>query len=89
MSFEHATTHLNDDHMDALVAIAQAFGSVPEATSARVVALDEAGMDLDVEVADGATRQTRVPFNPAITQETVRERLVEMTRQAHEALEKS
>jgi hypothetical protein len=46
-------------------------------------------MDLEVEVADGATRHTRVPFNPAIDDETVRERMVELTHQARQALGKN
>lgn len=89
MSYDRAVAHMNADHLDALVAIAQAYGSVPHATSARIVAMDDAGMDLEVQVEDGATRHTRVPFNPPITDETARQRLVEMTRKARFALTKN
>lgn len=89
MSYDRAVAHMNADHVDALVAIAQAYGSVPHATTARIVAMDDAGMDLEVQVEDGATRHTRVPFNPPITDESARERLVAMTNQARYALGKN
>ncbi|WP_370328085.1 DUF2470 domain-containing protein [Euzebya sp.] len=88
MSYDSAVAHMNDDHAEHVLVIAQAFGSVPHATRARIVAMDDAGMDLEAEVEDGATRHTRVPFDPPITDQTVRERMVELTRQASEALGK-
>jgi heme oxygenase (biliverdin-IX-beta and delta-forming) len=50
---EGAIAHLNDDHADALLEMAQAFGGVPEATAARCVDADRTGLDLIVETAAG------------------------------------
>jgi putative heme iron utilization protein len=89
VSYEHATAHMNADHAAALLDIVRAYGSVPEATSARIVLLEDDGMDVEAEVEDGAARHTRVPFEPPITEGTVRERLVELARRAGEALGKN
>lgn len=88
MSYDDAAAHMNADHAESVVTIARAYGSVPDATAARIVVLEDSGMDLEVEVEDGATRHTRVPFDPPITDETVRERMIEMSRQADVALGK-
>jgi heme iron utilization protein len=88
MPYEHALHHLNADHADALLDIARAFGSVPEGTAARVVAIDDAGMDVEVEAGDAPARHTRVPIQPPMTEATARERLVELTERAREALGK-
>jgi heme iron utilization protein len=85
MSYDRAAAHMNDDHADSLVLIARAYGSVPTATSARIVTLEDSGMDLEVEVEDGATRHTRVPFNPPIEEGEVRERMVQLAQRAGEA----
>lgn len=89
MSYEHAVAHMNADHADALVDIVQAYGSVPDATAVRVVSMDDAGMDVEVSVDDGAPRHTRVPFNPPITDGEVREYLVDLAHQARVALGKA
>ena len=41
--------HMNDDHADAVVLYATAYGHQPAATSARMVAIDPQGMDLTAE----------------------------------------
>lgn len=89
MSYDRAAAHMNDDHAESLVKIARAYGSVPTATAARIVTMDDAGMDLEVEVEDGETRHTRVPFNPPIEEGAVRERMVELSHRADEALGKN
>lgn len=50
---ERAIDHLNDDHDDALLEMAQALGGRPEATAARCVDADRTGLDLIVQTADG------------------------------------
>ncbi len=89
MSYDRATHHMNTDHADALVDIAQAYGSVPDATAAKVVLMEDSGMDLEVSVEDGADRHTRVPFNPPISDGNVREYLRDLAEQASVALGKN
>ena len=43
-----AVAHLNDDHGDALLAMARGLGGYPDATSATCSAIDRYGLDLDV-----------------------------------------
>ena len=43
-----AVAHLNDDHGDALLAMARGLGGHPDATSAACTAIDRYGLDLDV-----------------------------------------
>ncbi len=50
---ERAIAHLNEDHDDALLEMAQALGGRPEATAARCVDADRTGLDLVVQTADG------------------------------------
>lgn len=52
---ERAIDHLNDDHDDALLEMAQALGGAPEATAARCVDADRTGLDLVVQTPDGET----------------------------------
>ena len=48
-----AIAHLNDDHDDALLEMAQALGGHPEATAARCVDADRTGLDLIAETPAG------------------------------------
>lgn len=41
-----AIEHLNEDHADALVEMAQALGACPRATAARCLDADRTGLDL-------------------------------------------
>jgi len=50
---EHAITHLNEDHADALLEMAQALGGTPQATAARCVDADSTGLDLVVTTPAG------------------------------------
>lgn len=60
-----AIEHLNEDHADALLDMAQAVGGCPEATAARCVDADRTGLDLIVEV-DGAETPVRVEYDEPI-----------------------
>jgi putative heme iron utilization protein len=81
----HAATaiaHLNDDHADALLRIAQALGGYPDATRARCSALDRRGIDLALETARGRAH-TRVAFPRELDGGAqLREATVELTRRA-------
>jgi heme iron utilization protein len=62
---ERAINHLNDDHADALLEMAQALGGAPEATAARCLDADRTGLDLAVETPTGE-RQVRVEYEEPI-----------------------
>ena len=62
---ERAIAHLNDDHADALLEMAQALGGHPEATAARCVDADRTGLDLLVVTPRGET-EVRVPYEEPI-----------------------
>ena len=77
--------HMNDDHADAVLAIARAQGGVPDATSARLLGITPQALEIEVSRAGGESR-TVVEVDPPIAPlDTVRTRLVEMTREARRA----
>lgn len=62
---ERAIAHLNDDHADALLEMAQALGGCPEATAARCLDADRTGLDLLVRAPSGE-RAVRVDYEEPI-----------------------
>jgi putative heme iron utilization protein len=62
---ERAIDHLNDDHADALLEMAQALGGAPDATAARCLDADRTGLDLVVETPAGE-REVRVDYEEPI-----------------------
>jgi heme oxygenase (biliverdin-IX-beta and delta-forming) len=81
-----AVTHLNEDHADALVAIARALAGYPDATAARCTGLDRRGIDLTVHTPRGRA-PARVAFPGGLDQSTeLRAATVAMTRRARELL---
>jgi len=60
-----AIEHLNDDHDDALLDMARAIGDCPEATAARCVDADQAGLDLIAETPGGEV-PVRVAYDEPI-----------------------
>jgi putative heme iron utilization protein len=84
-----ALAHLNDDHPDALLACARGLARLPDATAARVIALDRYGLDLEVEVPAGRLA-ARVTFTEPLTDAaTLRAAAVALTRRARAALDSS
>ena len=76
--------HMNDDHADAVLAIARAQGGVPDATSARLLGITPRALEIEVWRAGGESH-TVVEMDPPIAPlDTVRKRLVEMTREARQ-----
>ena len=74
-------THMNTDHHDALLLMAQQFGAGP-AKTAQMTAVDRLGFHLQVTNAE-ATQGLRLPFPREVrTADEVRKVLVEMTQQA-------
>lgn len=81
-----ALGHLNDDHADALLQIAQALGGTPDATAASCTAIDRYGLDLDVVVPD-ASQAVRVAFAPTVdAPDGLRQATVDLTRRARAVL---
>ena len=87
-------SHMNEDHADAVLAIVRAYGRGPEvgsaaardATEARLVAITPRALDIEFAVGDASARTT-VAFDPPIDPlDTVRARLVTMTKAAREKL---
>lgn len=77
-----AIEHLNDDHADALLVMAQALGGYPDAESARCTAADRYGLDLVVGTPRG-TAPARVGFAEPVTDPAgLRGATVELTRRA-------
>jgi hypothetical protein len=81
-SAAYAVRHLNEDHADALLAMAQALGGFPDATAARCDRADRYGLDLTVRTPRG-TGTTRVGFAETVTAANgLRAATVELARRA-------
>lgn len=77
-----AIAHLNADHADALLVIAQRLGGYPDATAARCSGLDRRGLDLALDTPRGRA-PTRVAFRDELSDGSqLRAATVELTRRA-------
>lgn len=86
---ESIITHMNDDHADAVLAIAAAHTDAPDIDAARLLSISPAC--LDIETRRGVTTaRLSVAFEPPISPlDTVRERLVQLTREARAIMKQS
>ncbi len=83
---ERAINHLNEDHDDALLEMAQALGDRPEATAARCVDADRTGLDLVVQTPAGEAA-VRVSYEEAIeAPEGLRKATVKLAQKARAEL---
>ncbi|WP_071189345.1 DUF2470 domain-containing protein [Trichormus sp. NMC-1] len=74
--------HMNEDHANAVVIYAQAFGTVKNATAAQMLAIDAEGMDLTAQV-NGETVPVRIQFDHVLTDaEDAHQTLIAMVKQA-------
>ena len=74
--------HMNDDHTEAVLLYATAYGNQPTATAAVMESVDPEGMMLAVTV-DGAPTTVRVPFDHTLEgAEDAHHTLVAMLKQA-------
>jgi len=81
-----AVNHLNDDHADALLAIAHTLAGHPDATSARCTGLDRRGIDLTVQTPRGRA-PARVAFaEPLDDSAQLRAATLALTRRARALL---
>jgi len=83
---ERAIAHLNEDHDDALLEMAQALGGQPRASSARCVDADRTGLDLIATTADGEV-EVRVAYEEPIDgPEGLRKATVKLAQRARAEL---
>lgn len=81
-SAAHAVAHLNDDHADALLLIAQRLAGYGDGTAASCTAIDRYGMDLSIATPRG-TAPARVGFaEPATAPDGLRAATVELAKRA-------
>lgn len=82
----YAVEHMNDDHADALLAMAKAFTGHTDATAAKALRADRYGMDLGVSTPRGNV-STRVEFSePIRASDGLRAATVDLARRAREVL---
>ena len=80
-----AIEHLNDDHADSLLLIAQVTGGRTDATSATALGLDRYGLDL-LAHGDAGTGRVRVPWPEEVTSpDQIRMASVELVKAARAA----
>ncbi len=86
-SAPYAVAHLNEDHADALLDMAQALAGYTDATAARCTAADRYGLDLVVHTPRGRA-PTRVGFAEPITVPNgLRSATVELARRSRAILD--
>jgi putative heme iron utilization protein len=77
-------THMNDDHAEAVLTYAKVYGNLPDATTAKLEAIDPEGMDLTAQV-DGSTLPLRIEFDHKLTDsEDAHQTLIAMVRNARQ-----
>jgi putative heme iron utilization protein len=79
---EGIVAHMNDDHADACLVYAQFYAGLGDATSARLLGVDQFGLDLLATTPNGL-QPTRVAFDePETTPEGVRRAVVALFARA-------
>lgn len=74
--------HMNDDHGEAVLLYATAYGNQPAATAATMQSVDPEGMTLAV-IVEGSPTTVRVPFDHTLEgAEDAHHTLVAMLKQA-------
>lgn len=77
--------HMNEDHADAVLLYAKAFGETVEATSAEMLKIDAQGMDLLVQNQAEAT-PVRITFDHELRDaEDAHHTLIDMVKQARQS----
>jgi putative heme iron utilization protein len=77
--------HMNDDHADAVLLYAKAFGHRSDATAAELLKIDAEGMDLAVQPADADSDPVRVLFDHRLQDaEDAHQTLIAMVKQARQ-----
>jgi putative heme iron utilization protein len=78
--------HMNEDHSDAIVLYAKAFGNIAEAQQAQMISIDTEGMNLSVICAE-QTMPIRINFDHNLADsEDAHQTLIAMVKQARSSL---
>ncbi|MEA5579527.1 DUF2470 domain-containing protein [Anabaena sp. UHCC 0451] len=73
--------HMNEDHANAVVIYAQAFGNIENVTTAQMLSIDAQGMNLTAQV-NGETVPVRVQFDHVLADaEDAHQTLIAMVKQ--------
>lgn len=73
---------MNDDHTDAVVIYAKAFGGFTDASAAEMMSIDAQGMDLTAQV-NGEAVPVRIQFDHVLADaEDAHQTLIAMVKQA-------
>ena len=74
--------HMNDDHADAIVVYAKAFGGITDANAAQMLSIDAQGMDLTAQL-NGEVVPVRIQFDHVLADaEDAHQTLIAMVKQA-------
>ncbi|MBD0385302.1 MAG: DUF2470 domain-containing protein [Nostoc sp. C3-bin3] len=74
--------HMNDDHADAIVLYAKAFGGVTDVNTAQMLSIDAQGMDLTAQM-NGEVVPVRIQFDHVLADaEDAHQTLIAMVKQA-------
>lgn len=74
--------HMNDDHTDAIILYAQAFGGLKDVQTARMLSIDAEGMNLDAQVNEESV-PLRIQFDHVLANsEDAHQTLISMVKQA-------
>ncbi|MBW4604221.1 MAG: DUF2470 domain-containing protein [Calothrix sp. FI2-JRJ7] len=77
--------HMNDDHSNAILLYAQAFGGLKEAQAAQMQAIDATGMDINAQV-NGENVPIRINFDHTLQDsEDAHHTLIAMVKQARQS----
>ncbi|RUT03522.1 heme iron utilization protein [Dulcicalothrix desertica PCC 7102] len=77
--------HMNDDHSNAILLYAQAFGGLKEAQAAQMQAIDATGMDINAQV-NGENVPVRINFDHVLQDsEDAHHTLIAMVKQARQS----
>jgi putative heme iron utilization protein len=76
--------HMNEDHSDAIVLYAKAFGNTPEAETAQMISIDPHGMNLSA-IVNGENLPVRIEFERTLQDaEDAHQTLIAMVKQARQ-----
>lgn len=79
--------HMNEDHQDACLCIARAFGPHRTATNAVLSNFDSDGLDMQITKAGQTSHSARIAFDKPLTRDSqIRGMLVAMTKNARTIL---
>ncbi|HLP92354.1 MAG TPA: DUF2470 domain-containing protein [Nostocaceae cyanobacterium] len=74
--------HMNDDHTDAIILYAQAFGGLTDVQTAKMLSIDAEGMNLDAQL-NGENVPVRIQFDHILADsEDAHQTLISMVKQA-------